>query len=451
MKLRKNLSGEALHGLISEMFKELPDHRKRVASNTFSIHDALMSGFAIFALKFSSLLQLDQQKKDFQGKLHSLFGIRAVPSDTQLREIVDNVDPEFIRPVFKQIFSELQRGKCLEEYAFYKGHYLIPVDGTGYFSSEAVHCEDCLVKEYKTGITRYQHQMLAACIVHPQKKIVIPLCPEPIKKQDGTEKNDCEQNAGKRFVKKFREDHPKFRAIFVQDALSGKHPWIQELKSADIRFIIGAKPGSNPYIFERVERLEKAGKMMRFQKEESSGQKIEKKVTHKFRYFNNMTLTGDHDTQVNFFEYWETIDWIDKDGVTQKDEKHFSWITDFEINETNLMILMRGGRARWAIENETFNTLKNQGYEFEHNFGHGYNHLTTCFAFLMMLAFLADQVQQLSCDLFQKALAKVHGNRQRLWRTIRVLFEHASFSRWNQLLEVIANGKKWELPSSNSS
>ena len=67
------------------------------------------------------------------------------------------------------------------------------------------------------------------------------------------------------------------------------------------------------------------------------------------------------------------------------------------------MALMRAARARWRIENETFNTLKNHGDYFEHNFGRGHRHLSTMFAYLMMLAFLIDQIQQRCCALFQSA------------------------------------------------
>jgi len=68
---------------------------------------------------------------------------------------------------------------------------------------------------------------------------------------------------------------------------------------------------------------------------------------------------------------------------------------------------MKGGRARWRIENETFNTLKNQGYEFEHNFGHGYKNLSTNFALLMMLAFAVDQIVELSCKLYKAVRARI--------------------------------------------
>src|SRR5260370_11733147 len=81
---------------------------------------------------------------------------------------------------------------------------------------------------------------------------------------------------------------------------------------------------------------------------------------------------------------------------------------------------MRAGRARWKIENETFNTLKNQGYHFEHNYGHGEQNLSVVFAMLMMLAFLVDQTQQLCCALFQ-ALWSNLGSKRLLWVRIRTL------------------------------
>jgi hypothetical protein len=450
MKQRKNLSGEALYGIISSEFREIPEHRRQ-KSVEISLKDALMSAFAVFALKMPSLLQYEDRRKRYGDKLKALFGIESPPSDTQMREIVDEVDPDTLRPAFKSIFSELQRGKELEDYVFYQGHYLIAADGTGHFSSNSVHCDDCLVKERKNGEILYQHQMLAASIVHPNKKIVIPLCPEPIKKQDGQTKNDCERNAGKRFIEKFRKDHPKLKVIFVEDALSGNTPRIEDLNAADVRFILGAKPGSNKYLFEHVEKLDQEGRMNHFQQEEVTGKKIKKTVTHKFRYLNGLRLNGTHETRVNFLEYWETTRWTNKDGVAEKKEMHFSWITDLDIYQENLFILMRGGRARWGIENEVFNTLKNQGYEFEHNFGHGYKHLSTCFGLLMMLAFLVDQAQQLSCKLFQRALKDVYNRRKTLWETVRVLFDHANFTSWSHLLEAIASSELWVLPPPNSS
>ena len=114
---------------------------------------------------------------------------------------------------------------------------------------------------------------------------------------------------------------------------------------------------------------------------------------HRFRYLNGAPLND-----ANFdLEVWEYA----PDGTVT----HFAWVTDIPINDDNLMTLMRGARARCKIENETFNTLKNQGDHFEHNLGHGPPHLRTVLMRLTMLAFLIDQIQQRGCRLLQVAVA----------------------------------------------
>jgi hypothetical protein len=119
-----------------------------------------------------------------------------------MREILDEVDPERLRDSFGDVFRQLQRGKTLEPFVFYAGAHLLSLDGTGYFSSPTIHCDSCQVKEHRDGSVTYQHQMLGAVIVHPEIKEVIPLAPEPIQKQDGQSKNDCERNAAKRLLPK---------------------------------------------------------------------------------------------------------------------------------------------------------------------------------------------------------------------------------------------------------
>ncbi len=116
--------------------------------------------------------------------------------------------------------------------------------------------------------------------------------------------------------------------------------------------------------------------------------------------------------------------------------KRFSWVTDLVITEDNARHLMEGGRSRWKIENETFNTLKNQGYHFEHNFGHGQKNLSVVFAMLMMLAFLMDQTQQHCCPLFRAVLTK-QGSRRSLWEKLRSHFYHFEFTSMRHVYEVM--------------
>jgi hypothetical protein len=116
------------------------------------------------------------------------------------------------------------------------------------------------------------------------------------------------------------------------------------------------------------------------------------------------------------------------------------------VNKRNAFHLMRGGRARLKIENETFNTLKNQGYNFEHNYGHGEQHLSAVFAMLMMLAFWVDHAQQLCCALFLAVWAKL-GSKRLSWERMRALFYTYALASMRQLFEALLYGLKKPPPS----
>jgi len=430
-KLRKHLSADALLSKLRSGFADIPDHRSGHVD--ISLSDALMSAFALFSLKAPSLLAFDKERTE--DNLQRVYGLERVPCDTSMREILDPVEPETLRPAFKHVFRQLQRGKVLEEMVFVAGHYLLALDGTGYFSSNQIHCASCLEKQPRNGTVTYSHQMLGAALIHPDKRAVIPLMPEPIIKQDGTDKNDCERNAAKRFITKLRQDHPHLKVIVTEDSLSANAPHIDVLQAHNLHYILGVKEGDHVYLFEHVAAAERAGRVTYYDRhDETTG------LRHRFRFVSDVPLNAAHaDLRVNFLECWE---WEpDSDKV-----QHFSWVTDLRVNKGTVYQLMRGGRARWRIENETFNTLKNQGYHFEHNFGHGYQHLSVVFAVLMMLAFFVDQVQQLCCPLFQAAWAK-WGSKRLLWEKMRALFYDYALESMQHLFEALWYGLKKFAPA----
>ena len=355
-KVRKYLSADALFKTIRNQFKQISDFRK--GDTVISLCDALMSGFAMFSLKDPSLLAFDERRKEEAHNMKSIYGIEQVPCDSSMREIIDDVAPEYLRPAFLSIFGQLQRGKALEPMIFMEGCYLLSLDGTGYFSSEKLCSDACMVKvSKKSGKSTYYMQALGACLVHPDHKEVIPLCPEMIQKQDGDTKNDCERNAAKRFLGKLRKEHPHLKLIVIEDGLSSNAPHIQDLKANNIHFILGAKPGDHEFLFKHVGRAVDEGKAVEF----SIVDEKNSKILHYFRFVNEVPLNGSNkDLLVIFLEYWQA----EGDEV-----KHFSWVTDFAVTLDNAYQIMRGGRARWKVENETFNTLKNQGYHLEHNYG----------------------------------------------------------------------------------
>ena len=426
--VHKSLSADALFALVRKAFATLGDHRPGTPDITLS--DALMSAFAMFSLKSPSLLAFDKERA--QDNLHQIYGIQHVPCDTSMREILDPVEPEFLRPVFKHVFDKLQRGKVLKEMEFVQGHYLLALDGTGYFSSKQIHCESCLETHHRNGTVTYAHQMLGAALIHPDKREVMPLMPESIVKPDGATKNDCERNAAKRFIAKFRQDYPDLKVIVTEDSLSANAPHIEMLHAHDVHYILGVKEGDHTFLFDQVAQAEQAGRVTYYERDDAK-----KGVHHRFRFVSDMPLNEAHaDLRVNFLECWETIK-----GKVQ----HFSWVTDLRLNKGTVHRLMQGGRARWRIENETFNTLKNQGYQFEHNFGHGYQHLSVVFAMVMMLAFLVDQVQQLCCPLFQAAWTK-WGSKRLLWEKMRALFYDYALDSMEHLFQALFYGLKTSAP-----
>src|SRR3954464_3871042 len=422
---RKDLSADALFQLLHAQFGSLPD--PRAGAVEISLGDAIMSAFAMFALKDPSLLAFDQRRLDPNDNFRTIYRIDRVPSDSQMRAILDPVDPAVLRPAFREVFRRLQRGKLLERFVSQDGDYLVSLDGTTDFSSAKIHCPSCLVKHHRGGGVTYSHQLLGATLVHPDRKEVIPLAPEPIIQQDGQTKNDCERNATRRWLTRFRREHPHLPVIVVEDALSANAPHLRDLHEARASYIIGVKPGDHGFLFEHLQAAEEAGRIEVLTLDDPATG-----VLHHFRFCNGAPLNESNaDALVNVLEYWE----IAPKGQVQ----HLSWITDFHLTAEDVWEIMRGGRARWKIENETFNTLKNQGYRLEHNYGHGEQNLSVMLASLMMLAFLVDQVQQLCCPLFQAAWNKMK-TKCHLWDEIRHHFRTLRFDSMAELLAALIRG-----------
>jgi hypothetical protein len=419
---RRHLHFDALVKLARQRFEQIPDHRR---CPDFSLTDTLMAGLALFSLKDPSLLAFCRRPLDHN--LRSVFGLKAVPSDTQMREILDEVGPGEVRPFFQDVFRQLQRGKVLEDYVFLEGCYLVSLDGVEYYCSKKVHCDHCMTRQHHNGEVTYYHQMLGAVIVHPDFSEVIPLAPEPIHRQDGHQKNDCERNAARRWLLHFRQDHPHLPIIVIEDALSSNAPHIRDLRAAGCHFILGVKEADHKHLFEQFDQRLETDQIETFETVDADSG-----VIHSYLFVNGLTLNeANQDVEINFLKYYQ----IDPDG---KDHE-WTWVVDLKLTEANVAQVMRGGRARWRIENETFNTLKNQGYHFEHNYGHGYKNLCVVLALLMMLAFLIDQVQQKCNALFRQAREK-KGPKCALWEAMRNLFASFEVSSMRDIYEAIAYG-----------
>ena len=204
--VRKHLSADALINIARSSFEQVSEPSN--GNPKIPIADALMSAFAMFSLKSPSLLAFENAWKEGDSNLKSIYKINSIPSDTQMRTRLDLVAPDDLRSAHNAIFNELQRGKALEKMQYLEEGYLMANDGTTYFSSENLYTPFCLQKRSKSGKTTYHLQIQQAALVHPDLREVIPLIAEVISRQDGENKNDCEMNASRRLLSKFRLEHP---------------------------------------------------------------------------------------------------------------------------------------------------------------------------------------------------------------------------------------------------
>lgn len=431
---RRYLSADALISLLRKRFEAVPDGR-REGSTTYSMADALAGAFAMFSLKEPSLLMF-QDRKD-QPAIKKLYQLDNVPSDSTMREILDGIEIEQINEAFGDVFYELQRGGILKQFVVDDGHYAIAIDGTEYFSSDTIHCPHCMQRKVGKDKTQYYHQAVVATLVHPDLKTVITLAVEPIVKQDGETKNDCERNATRRLLERFRRMHPQLKAIVVEDGLSSNAPHIADLKRLNLRFLLMAKPSDHQCLFGEVIEASDQGRDEIISIFDLTDSKLQLSET---QYVSNISLNASNkNVRVNFLQHFEF------DRKTGEVSKRFSWVTDIDLERRQFIYYTRVGRSRWRIENETFNTLKNQGYHFEHNYGHGSKNLTTVMMLVMFLAFLVDQVQQTCCPLFTAALELLK-SRRLLWEDLRRCVRTFVFESFAQLWSAILRGVTLDIP-----
>jgi hypothetical protein len=376
--LQESVNVDSLISNLRTRFDKFID--KRAKNSSVSLTDILISGYAIFSLKYSSLLQFELQNKIERENLLNLFSITKTCNDSQMRVVLDEVDPDDLRSFYPENFKELERLGITKEYEFWKKYLVVAIDGVSYFESKKIHCDCCLEKKHKDGTISYGHSMLCAMLVNPQEKEVFVMGTEPIVCQDGTEKNDCERNTSKRLLTWMSGHYKNKKLLITEDALYSNAPNIEQITKNGWSYVLGIKPDGNKSLFKAFDEKTPHPRVKHFSYSED-------KIKYEYSYLNNIALNSSNpNIRVNVLVCKIT----DKKGK----KTQFSWVTDIDLNHKNLKEVMQIGRSRWKIENETFNTLKNQGYHFEHNYGHGKKHLSTVLSYLMLLAFHNDQLIQ---------------------------------------------------------
>jgi len=440
MRPLKLLTFEAVVGLLREHFRGLDRERDQHRAE-YLLSDILLSGFALFFFQDPSLLQFQERlvRKKGRSNLHSMFGVREVPKESQLRERLDSVEPERVRCLLPVLFGEVRRVGWSREWKqeISEGreagsYYVMALDGTDYFSSEAISCPQCLVRRDTSGEIHYRHTVVAGTAVKSGSHQVLPLDAEICCPQDGSEKQDCELQAGKRLIGRVRQEHAHLRVIVTADDLYSHVPFVKQCERLRLHYVLVAKPDSHKELFEWVEELSSLKEIE--QVVWSVGPACQRK-SYQARIVRAVPLRESGEAVVNFVEVWEQA----RDGQLLY---HNSWVTDLDVTTRNVREIISIGRAKWKIENEQFNVQKNGGYHLKHNFGHGKQNLSAVFYYLNVIAYLTHVILSRGDRLLQRCREAI-SRREEMWNVIRTMMNFVVWESWRAMLEYILSD---ELP-----
>jgi hypothetical protein len=413
---------EPLLAALRERCASLPD--RRVGMNgQYAMKDIGMAAFSVFFMQSASFLQHQKRLQEGQGlsNCQTLFDIAKIPTENHIREHLDGASPAHFDSNFSQAVRIFLAEDNLVAFRRLDGHVLIALDGTEYFQSYKVHCSNCSHRVRKNEKKEYFHTLLGATIVAPGHQNVVPLPPEFITPQDGHDKQDCEPTAAKRWLSKHGREYADLKPIYLGDDLYSKQPMCEAVVANGGKFLFVCKPESHQTISEYLHGAN-------ISEHTTFIRKGKKTYTHIYRWFCDIPLRDSADAlNVN----WMQMDILDEKGkITYRN----SWITNIPIQRSNVVELAACGRTRWKIENETFNVLKNNGYNLEHNFGHGKQTLASMLVVLNLLAFAFHTVCDFVEKAWQYARTRLHSRRM-FFEQIRAATYYFVFPTWDRLME----------------
>ena len=384
-----------------------------------------LAAFALFFMQSASFLSFQRTLEKGQGRSNcqTLFGIAKIPSDNYIRDMLDLANPALLRPCFERVEHLLAEPPLRQAFGRLGGRTLIAWDGTEYFCSQKLGCPHCLTRQRANGRIENYHTLLAATAVAPGHAKVVPLFPDFIAPQDGAEKQDCERNAVKRWHDRHGERLRPLRPVYLGDDLFACQPIVAMLAAAGDDFIFTCKESSHKALYDFIDGAEPE----RHQEKIRKGKTVE---TRRYRWIEGVPVRDGKDAAlVN----WIGFEIFDRNGRVKYS---IAWVTSLPVNKTNVAEIAACGRARWKIENEAFNVMKNHGYELEHNFGHGETFLAMTLAALNLLAFAWHSVLDLLEPPWQAA-REAAAKRTSFFAHLLTLTTYVVFPSWAVFLEAL--------------
>jgi len=432
--MRQELSLQNVMSHCRERWANLPDRRKPNNHTKYAIAGGVLAAFAVFFMQSSSFLAHQRllQSKKGRSNAHSLFQVDEIPSDPQLRNLLDPLSAKYFQEDFWFLLDELKAQQRLWQLRNDLNTYAIALDGVNFFSSEKISCPKCLKREDRNGVEHFYHSAITPVFVKPGQAQVLPLPPEFIVPQDGSEKQDCERVAAKRWLVQHHQHFADYSVTYLGDDLYANQPLCQLIAETYRQFFIFVcKPESHTGLYEWIDFLEKTNTLEKVTQRHWNGKHGE---IWQYRFARQVPLRNGEDALL--------VNWLELIITHEKTDKILyqnSFVTNQAVTAANVMPLAQVGRTRWKIENENNNTLKTKGYHLEHNFGHGQQDLANVLASLNLLAFLLHTIQEMIEPAYQR-LRRALGARQTFFNDLRALTRYMVFDSWDDLLLFMQEG-----------
>lgn len=427
-----NLSFGGLLDYLRGSIHTLVDPRRPSNATRYSLFDLVMAAFSAFFMQSESFLEYQRQLNSRHGRdnAQSLFGLERIPSFEQIRLVLDGIPAHSLFPVFTSIFKALDAQGFLQQFKSFDQNLLVALDGTQYHRSSKISCPCCSTRTHKNGQITYFHQVLLPVLVFPEHRHVISLPPEFVTPQDGSEKQDCEVNAAKRWIEKHRSLFEGQSITLLGDDLYSHQPLCQHCLDHQYHFIFVCRPQSHQSLYEWLDFLEKNGAVYSYSQRRWNGREFE---TWYYRYAQGVPLREEQPAL--------TVNWCEVKVWRESDQKQSyinSWITSHDLTPERLIQVVEAGRSRWKTENENYNVLKTRGYHLEHNFGHGQQHLGSLLLTLNVLAFLFHTVLGLVDERYQR-VRQQRGTRRGFFGDLLSLTKYILFASWSELIEFMVD------------
>jgi hypothetical protein len=434
------LSAAILIHRIGAAFSGMPDTRGKSNNQRYAMEDAALSAFSIFFTQSPSFLdsQVRMQKQQGKNNALSLFGVHQIPSDNQIRNLLDPVPPDTLFGLMATISDELYRDGYLDGFRSINDTFLIALDGTDFFSSEKISCPCCTQSLLKNGKPLNRHIAVTPVLVSPGQKNVVALAPQFVQPQDGHDKQDCELAASGRWLDQWGAHYAAWGITYLGDDLYCHQSHCARVLEQHANFLFTCKPESHATLYEWVADFARNGDVMTVPQPRRIGKKL---FTDTYRYVNQVPLRNSDDALM--------VNWCELVTTDANGDVLFrnAWATSHQISADNVAVLAAAGRARWKIENENNNTLKTKGYHFEHNFGHGKQNLSNLFATMILLAFLVHTTLDF-IDISYSAVRDSLPSRRTFFEHLRALIQYLPFDDWDHLMRFMLKRLDHDPPDS---